>query len=321
MDESLSPSATIDMPDPLPELTPYGGRPVAPVGASAKLNEVAKKALRAYGTATAAVRPGPDFLVVGTKRGGTTSMFNYLLAHPQVLPLFPPPEKRKGAYFFDVNVTQGRSESWYRSHFPSVAARTVRDRMAGASHIVGEATPYYLYHPHAPRRAQAMLPNAKIVMLLRNPVDRAYSHWKERSRQGVEYLDFEDAIAAEAGRLAGEIERLEAVPSYYSFAHQHYSYVDQGRYSAGVRRWLEAYDSSQVLILRSEDFYAEPAKTLARTQEFLGIDTFDPGGYKKWNFHQAPEMNPDQLSRLADLVRDDVAELEALLHRDFQWDL
>jgi hypothetical protein len=307
------------MPNPLPEMNPYGGVLVAPEGLDERARDVAKDALRQLGQLTAGMRPGPDFLVVGTKRGGTTSMFNYLLDHPQVLRLFPAAEKRKGTYYFDVNATVGRDDTWYRSHFPTVLSRTVRGRLTGRFSVVGEATPYYLYHPLAPERAQHVVPEAKIIMLLRDPVERAYSHWKERTRQGVEHLEFVAALDAEPERLQGEVERMLAEPGYHSFAHQHFSYIDQGRYAAGVRRWLEAFGDDRVLILQSETFYADPATALDTVHDFLGLDRHQSGEFKKWNFHRAPDMTDDIAARIQNAVADDVADLEKLLDRSFGW--
>ena len=146
-------------------------------------------------------RPGariPDFLLVGAKRGGTTSLWRYLSEHPDVLPLFPGPEKLKGMYYFDEKYRTG--DRWYRSHFPTRgrARRSTR----GIRTVVGEATPYYLYHPLAPVRAHAVVPDAHILVVLRDPVERAYSHYKERCANDTEPLSFADAIAAEPDRLA-----------------------------------------------------------------------------------------------------------------------
>ena len=181
---------------------------------------VAKRAVREVGLATSPWRIDPDFLLIGAKRGGTTSLSRYLAEHPDVLDLFPRAEKIKGLYYFDEQYPRG--DRWYRSHFPTRAQRALRSR-AGAPARVGEASPYYLYHPLAPTRAAAAVPDARILVVLRDPVERAYSHWKERRSNDGDPLDFAAAIDAEEGRLAGEEARILGDPGAVSTAHRHWS--------------------------------------------------------------------------------------------------
>ena len=201
-----------------PPMTPYGARHRPPEGLRPRSRAKARAAIRTFGQLTAGLRALPDYLIIGTKRGGTTSLARWLLEHPEVRPLFPARETRKGTYYFDVNY--GRGQDWYQSHFPTRISHRLAERRHGRSLLLGEATPYYLYHPHAPLRARQLVPGAKIIALLRHPVDRTHGHWAERSRQGVEPLTFEAALEAEPGRLAGEEERMLADPSYVSFVHQ-----------------------------------------------------------------------------------------------------
>ena len=214
-----------------PPVTPYGARHRPPPGRAAAGRARVLQGIRSFGQLTAGLRADPDYLIIGTKRGGTTSLARWLLDHPDVRPLFPGRETRKGTYYFDVNY--GRGHRWYRSHFPTRGAHDLRQRALGRRLLVGEATPYYLHHPHAANRAGQLVPRARVIALLRHPVDRTHGHWAERHRQEVEPLGFVDALAAEPARLAGEEERMLVDPGYVSFAHQHYSYVDQSRYAEG----------------------------------------------------------------------------------------
>ncbi len=216
----------------------------------------------------------PDYLIIGTKRGGSTSLARWLVEHPDVAPLFPSREGRKGTYYFDVNYHRG--SKWYLSHYPTKTSMALRERRAGRPQIIGEADPYHLYHPHAALRARTMVPDAKVIALLRHPVDRAYGHWGERTRNGVEWLAFPEAIEAEAARLEGEEQRMIDDPGYLSFAHQHYSYVDQGRYERGLERWMAQWPARQLLVLRSEDMYADPAAIYSSVLDFLGLASFEP---------------------------------------------
>ncbi len=302
---------------PLPRMTPYGAPYKAPQGAPAIARARAREAIRLFGQWTSPLRADPDYLVIGAKRGGTTSMAKWLLAHPDVAPLFPSRETRKGTYYFDVNY--GRGEGWYKSHFPTKASLQLQARHKGRPVLVGEATPYYLHSLHAAERAFQAAPKAKIIALLRDPVDRAFSHWTERTRNKVETLAFEEALAAEPDRLEGEEARMLADPGYVSFAHQHFSYIDQGRYVHGIKRWLDVFPQDQVLVLRSEDMYADPGKIYGQTLEFLGLPEYEPAAFSVWNMKPKDPVSPEATALLKAALAEDTVRLEALLGREMNW--
>jgi hypothetical protein len=255
--------------------------------------------------ATTSWRPPPDFLIVGTKRGGTTSLHAYLAEHPGVLPLFPAPNA-KGTYFFDEEFERG--ERWYRSHFPTARTRRRVARRTGDRVVTGESSPYYLFHPLAPERAKAMVPGAQIVVLLRDPVVRAYSHYRERMRHDTEPLSFVEALDAEEARLAGEEDRIRREPGYRSLAHRHQSYVAQGRYATPVARWLDAF-GDQVLVLRSEDLYADPQDVYDQVLRHLGLAPRRLTDASARNAEPGAPLASEVERRLRDAVADDVAEL------------
>jgi len=300
-----------------PQMNPYGAPQPKVTGLNRRLRAKSLSAIRTYGAITSDFRMSPDYFIIGTKRGGTTSLARWLLDHPGIRPLFPAKETRKGTYFFDVNYDRG--EAWYRSHFPTRRSHQLVELARRRNILVGEATPYYLHHPHAATRARAMVPDAKVIALLRNPIERAHGHWAERFRQGVEYLGFEDALAAEPGRLAGEEERMIDDPSYVSFAHQHFSYADQGRYARGLMRWLNAYPSQNVLVLRAEDLYADPMAVYLQVLRFLGLESHRPSELKAWNLKSKSPLSSDIREQLQDLLAPDIAQTEAVLGRSMDW--
>lgn len=304
-------------PAPLPEIGPYGGPVPDRADPWSRVRGRALAGIRRFGATTAPLRCDPDYLIIGTKRGGSTSMARWLLEHPSVMALFPRRESRKGTYYFDVNYAKGHS--WYRSHFPTRLERSRRSHRRGTPQLVGEAAPYYLHHPHAPVRARATAPHAKVIALLRNPVDRAYGHWGERTRNGVEWLPFEEAVAAEEARLDGEEERMLADPSYHSFAHQHFSYVDQGRYERGLRRWMSHWPPGQLLVLRSEDMYADPAAVYAEVLDFLGLSPYEPEAFRAWNNREMASVSPAMRSVLHAKLDSSIAAVETLLGRPMGW--
>lgn len=278
------------------------------------VRESAKRALRGYGLATASWRARPDFLLIGAKRGGTTSLWRYLSEHPDVLDLFPRPENLKGMYYFDEQFDRG--DRWYRSHFP---ARLRRDRPFGVRTVVGEATPYYLYHPLAPVRAHLVVPDAQILVVLRDPVERAYSHYKERCANDTEPLSFAAAVAAEPDRLAGEADRLVAEPGSVSFFHRHCSYVDQGRYAPMLERWFAAYGRDRVHVEISEEMYAAPQATFDRVTDRLGIRRHRLHDTAAHNAEPARDFDAATRAELVELLAPDVRATEVLLGRDLPW--
>jgi len=205
----------------------------------------------------------PDFLVIGAQRSGTTFLALRLAAHPAV---WVPPCKE--CHFFTARV---RSRLWYQAYFLTRAARRRREQACGRPVLVGEGTPYYLVHPAAPARVARLLPAARMIVLLRDPVERAYSHYRHEIRYGREHLTFEEALDAEPERIAGEHERLARSRFASSPAYQHHSYVERGRYAEQLERWFAHFDRSQVLVVFSEHLYADPASTTARVEEFLGL--------------------------------------------------
>jgi hypothetical protein len=298
-------------PHPLPPLGPYGGPERKRDGLTDRVKGRLLGGARTFGSATSSLRAKPDYLIIGTKRGGSTSLARWVLEHPEVASLYPERETRKGTYYFDVNYERG--SDWYGSHFPLAAT------LRASSKIVGEAVPYYIYHPLAPTRARAYAPSAKIIALLRNPIDRAFGHWGERTRNGVEWLGFADALDAEAERIGGEEERIITEPGYVSFAHQHYSYVDQGRYERGLARWMQHWPAHKLLILRSEDMYEEPARIYRQVTDFLEIQPFSLDEFEAWNKRADSSLPANQRPRLVDALTPSIEATEQLLDRSMGW--
>jgi Sulfotransferase domain len=280
------------------------------------LKDLADAGTRAYGVATARWRPYPDFLIIGTKRGGTTSLWNYLARHPQVLPMFPSPRGLKSnAYFFENYDRGGR---WYRSHFHSTAHRRLKQRRLGRT-VTGEASPYYMYGSHVPELIARNMPDVRLIMLLRDPVERAYGHYHERVEQGVERLSFEDALAAEPRRLAGEWQRMADDPHYYSRAHDFFSYRDRGIYLPQVARVLACFPREQVLILRSEDLYLDAQAVFDETCRFLGISTTPIARRKRHNYIPRSPISPTTKRELGEFYAPHNEALYSYLDRDFGW--
>jgi hypothetical protein len=285
---------------------------VAPRGAREQVRDL----LVRYGERTSDRRPLPDFLIVGTKRGGTTSLWNYLVQHPLVPRLFPA-WNTKTSHYFEENWPRG--EAWYRSHFPTVKQRAALERRHGGPSKVGEAAPLYMFHPLVAGRVAELMPQARIVVLLRDPVERAFSHWKERRTEGKEPLDFAAALAAEQERTAGERERLIADPNAFSEPFDWWSYRARGRYLEHLEPWLERFDRSQLLFLPSETFYRDPARSYATVLDFIGLPPYELRAYDVFNDRPSRGMDDAVRAELAAYYRPYNEALSARLGVSFDW--
>ena len=259
-----------------------------------------------YRTLTAPLRGLPSALIIGAQRSGTTSLFNYLVRHPDVLPPFG-----KEIHYFDLHYARGAR--WYRGRFP------YGYRLRGGV-VTLDASPYYLAHPQAPQRAARLLPDAKLIVLLRNPVDRAFSHYQHEVRDGRETLSFAEAIEQEPERLAGEEERLRADPGYYSFNHHRYSYTHRGRYIEQLRRWIDHFPRSRLLVLQSERLFRDPALAIGAVHEFLGLrphqgETYEPFYQGKYDREMPVELRRKLVTYFEPYNR----ELYQWLGEEFDW--
>ncbi len=253
---------------------------------------------------SAGSRPLPAFLIIGAQKAGTTSLHAYLCEHPRVLV-----PATKEVHFFDHEFHRG--PGWYRAHFK---------RAAGAEMLGGEATPYYLFHPQVPDRAAALLPECRLIVVLRNPIDRAFSHHNHERALGYEQLGFAAAIAAEPNRLDGEEERLLADPAYRSFAHQHHSYLSRGRYAGQLERWFERFDRERVLILSAEELFAEPEGAVREAQKFLGLEPLRPADLSAKNARAYAPIDAEARAELREEFDPHNRRLYELVGRDFGWD-
>jgi hypothetical protein len=268
----------------------------------------------------------PSFLVIGAQRAGTTSLFEYLLRHPDVAGPWGVDEEVtwvKEVHFFDEKFWRGID--WYRSFFPLALSRQ-RARRRGGDVVAGEATPYYMFHPAVPERAAKVVPDARLIALVRDPIERAYSHYQLMRRTGREDLSFEDAIEAEPERLAGVEEELMAERPGKTqrghrkhHHHRHRAYVGRSLYADQLERWLRHFPRERLLVLRAEDLLARPAETYAETLEFLGLRPFQLDDFVIRNRKPYAPIDPQLRARLEERFAQPNERLARLLDRDFGW--
>lgn len=233
--------------------------------------------------ATSGARMLPSFLVVGAKRSGSTSLFEYVSSHPRVSPC----HVQKGTHYFDVNFDRGWR--WFRASFP----------IAVPGKITGEASPYYMFHPLAPARIAAALPGVRLVAVLRDPVTRAYSHYQYERRRGFEDLSLDAALDLEDSRLDGEVERMVADPSYQSFEHRHHGYLARGRYAEQIDAIREHFPAEQLLVLQSEELFANTDAAIERVWHHLDLPAHRLGkvtAFKAGSYDAIPQSARDRLT-------------------------
>ena len=268
-------------------------------------------------------RTTPTFLIIGAKRGGTTTLYRQLERHPAHLPLVPSAarmpmrENAKGVHYFDTGYEH--SERWYRSHFPLTSTCRRHAHRHGAA-IAGEASPYYLFRPGAAERAAATVPHTLIIAVLRDPVERTISHWAEQRRNGVEQLELREALDIEDERVGDDDQLLATHQLEQSFAHEHQSYAAQSEYADGLEQWAERFGRDRMLLLYSEELYADPSGTLSTVTDFLGIERpADVDGMHRNAAPRPADIDADLRNRLVARFRPDAARVEDIVGRPAPW--
>jgi hypothetical protein len=254
----------------------------------------------------------PTFLIIGAQKSGTTSLFSYVTAHPAVVGA-----TRKEVHYFDRKYFRMQPEE-YRSFFRSPRLG-VKDRLRRVRPQFGEATPYYLFYPHAPARAAAFNPDLKLIAVLRDPVERAYSSYQQQVRRGREPLSFEEAIDREGERIDADFEKTVADPKYWSWPLRGYSYVARGRYLEQIERWLEHFRRDRLLLLSSADLADDPAATVGKCFEFLGVPPRPAPGYPRLHSSSYAPMRAGTRERLAEYFAEPNRRLYDFLGRDLGW--
>ncbi|WP_205471506.1 sulfotransferase domain-containing protein [Nocardioides sp. SYSU D00038] len=277
------------------------------------LRDVARAVRDVAGRATAGQRVLPGLLISGGQRCGTTSLYKALVQQPHL----HRPVWRKGVHYFDVDHHRGLD--WYRSHFPlhrTLAHTTAR---FGAPSLAFESSPYYLFHPLAGPRIAAELPDVRVVVLVRDPVERAFSAWAHERARGFEHLSFSDALAAEEERLAGEDERLAADPSYSSHAHRHQAYRARGEYAPQLERLAGLLGRERLKVVDSHRFFTEPEPVHADLLAWLGTSAVAPTTFERHNARPRDAMPAGLRRRLEEHFAPYDEQLGAWLGRAPSW--
>lgn len=245
-----------------------------------------------FGRVTAPARMVPGFLICGAQRCGTTSMYRTLSQHPGVLKAV----LHKGVHYFDNHYDRGFG--WYKAHFPlELTARRLAQQI-GYRPLTFESSPYYMFHPLAAERIDKDLPGVKLLVLLRDPVERAYSAHAHELARGYETEPFERAVELEESRLEGMTERLVSDPSYQSHSHQHHGYVSRGQYVDHLVRLESIVGRDRLYVVDSGDFFTDPEPAFAGVLDFLGLPAESGIRFERHNARPRSPLSAELRERL-----------------------
>jgi hypothetical protein len=257
----------------------------------------------------------PDALIIGAQRAGSTSLYDHLTQHPGVKGA----RMTKEVHFFDA--AWDRGVGYYAKFFPSQRARDRFSTRHGYDLVALDATPYYMFNPHCPGRVASLIPEARLIAVLRNPIDRAFSHYKHEVATGFETsASFEEAIDREDERLEGEVERMMSDETYRSVAHQHFSYLSRGRYDEQLARWFDLFAADRVLILVSEELFRDADPAMRQVYRFLDLPDHASGPFPASNASTGgSKLLPQTRARLREYFAEPNRRLYDTLGRDLGW--
>lgn len=281
--------------------------------APARLKTLGRRVSVAVGERTAGSRMRPSFVLAGAQRCGTTSLFRALISHPAIMQ----PVHHKGINYFDVSYERGWS--WYQGHFPLRARAALSASRANEEALTFDASGYYLYHPHAPARMAKDLVDVRVLVMLRDPVERAFSAYRHELARGFEHETFDRALQLEDERVGPELARMIDDPTYNSFSHRHHSYRRRGQYAEQLTRLVDAVGRERLLVVDSQDFFAQPEREYERITDFLGVSRHVPESFDRWNARPGAAMSSEARELLESAYRPDDAALRALLGREPSW--
>ena len=258
---------------------------------------------------TSPFRVLPDFFVIGAGRTGTTSLFHYLFQHPSI---------SRSAYdelgFFDVNFHLGLN--WYRSLFPSVLTKFFLKQKT-KTFLTYDVTPSYVRRPWVAKRIHGMFPNTKLIVVLRNPIDKSYSHYYQSVKYG-EKRTFEQVVKQEMSDVLEWGDKLKD-DNYFATKVEN-SILARGFYAEQLSVWFDLFSKNQIMIIQSEKLASDTKNVMNDVFQFLGLPIFDIPNTKKVNVSQYTKMNPETRESLINFFKPHNEKLNRLLDRNFEWD-
>ncbi len=280
-----------------------------------KLYDFIRSLDRAFSNLKGPAHVLPDFYLIGAQKCGTSALYDYLVQHPSIHPC-----TTKEPRFFDKYFKRGIN--WYKTCFPLTFQKNIETKLFHRKFLTGEATERYLEHPHVSKRIKGITPDAKFIVMLRNPIDRAYSHYNMRYKSKKEELSFEDAIESEKDRTQNEYKKMLKNENYYSKDYFHHSYLERGIYVEKLKRWMEVFPKEQFLIIQSEEFFKDPNKIYNQVLRFLDMPKWELKEYKKIGVgsYKQSEIKPRTRDKLIEYFKPFNEQLYDFLKTKFDWE-
>lgn len=255
----------------------------------------------------------PKFFVIGVQKGGSTAMYRYLVDHPEIIN-----SQNKGIFFFNNPLNYRKGMLWYRANFALRPYQWLYNIRHGVNAVTFDGTPDYFDADGAAERLYKHFPDSKLILLLRNPVERAYSCYQMARRFGYECLSFEEALELEETRLAEEGKYAPTHP-YYSYVYERLTYKKRGVYINYIKKWKDLY-GDKLLVFKSEDLNEHTKEILAQVYDFLGLQPYhnkDLARYNEGNYKEP--MRPDTYEMLKAFYEPYNQQLYEYLNRNFGW--
>ena len=269
---------------------------------------------RKYCSLTGGLHVLPDFYIIGTQKGGTSSLYDYLTEHPSIESCYS-----KEPSYFDRYYERGLN--WYKINFPFKIQKFFMTKIRKKIFLTGEASVRYLDHPFTPERIKKITPNAKFIVLLRNPVSRSFSQYTRVKGNNREQLSFEDAFHNESKRTRDDFEKIFSNPLHYADSYFTYSYFERGIYVDKLKHWMKIFPKEQFLIIQSEIFFKNPSDTLNQVLDFLGLNHCVLNEYKiRGKVNKNKIFDLDFQKQLSDYFKPHNQRLYDFLGKKFDWD-
>lgn len=246
----------------------------------------------------------PDFIIIGAQKSGTTSLYYATTKHSSIdRPI------RKEIHYFDEHAD--RPVAWYRGHFPTTPS----------GRLTGEASPSYLFYPGVAERIQSFLPEVSLIVLLRDPVDRAISHYHHETVRGRENSSMRQAFEREIDEVPTRLEQARSMNAgHYDYELSHQSYLHRGLYANQLERWFDLFPRDQIHIGFSGDFFRSQGDYVQKVHSFLGIQPETPGDLRTRNVGRYDDPDQYVVDMLEEFFSAPNRRLEELLDREVPWD-
>jgi len=263
-----------------------------------------------YRNLTSKSRVLPDFIIIGAGRAGTTALYSYLIQHPSIIPATTENNQPVAdLHFFEYMISD--KISWYKSHFP---------RKSKNSFVTGEFTSTYMYHKHVPERIFNLIPKIKLIVILRNPTDKAYSTYNQQSHFREFTSSFEETIKAEFSRIdliKNHIEFKNSNPDFDNYVE--YNIIRHGIYFNYLEKWFKIFPKEQIFVVDSNELENFPQQTLNKVFEYLNLPHHEIPNLSKVNVGKYSPMGESTRKSLIEFYKPHNAKLNNLLGTNFDW--